>query len=80
MPLELLELEKLLVRMETLARRAPTEWERTFARSVLRQAKKPSWRPSARQEHVMLRMEAEFLRGPETAPVLIEVEEARASA
>ena len=79
MPLDLVALDHLLFSMETLARRAPTEWERTFARSILRHAKKPSWRPSARQEAEMLRMEA-ALWGRETCPVLIEVEEVGASA
>lgn len=79
MPLDLVELDHLLFTIETLARRAPTEWERTFARSILRQAKKPNWRPSARQEAEMLRMEA-ALWGRETGPVLIEEWEVSASA
>lgn len=78
MPLELLELETLPFRMEALARRAPNEWERTFARSILRHAKRPTWRPTARQEQVMRRM-ADSLFRADPAPILIEEEE-RASA
>lgn len=76
---ELIELEVALLRMATLARRAPTEWERNFARSILRNAKRPAWRPSEKQQRVMRRMIAALFEA-DVAPVLIEVEEAGASA
>lgn len=79
MPLDLIELEEALLRMAMLARRAPTEWERGFARSILRSAKRPAWRPSEKQQRVMRRMIAALFEGNE-APVLFEVEEVGASA
>ncbi|PJN95993.1 hypothetical protein CNY89_05175 [Amaricoccus sp. HAR-UPW-R2A-40] len=76
---ELIELEEMLLRMGPLARRAPTEWERRFARSILRNAKRPAWRPSEKQQRVMRRMIAALFEGNE-APVLFEVEEVGAPA
>ncbi len=49
-------IEELLFHMKTIARQASSEWEANFARSVLRQAKKPTWNPSEKQLWTMQRM------------------------
>lgn len=50
--------EHLLFHFKTLARKAPSEWDRKFARSILRCAKRPEWSPSPRQLYVMRQMVA----------------------
>jgi hypothetical protein len=50
--------------MKALARQADNDWEANFARSTLRHAKRPSWRPSDKQFHIMQRLVSEmFVRG-----------------
>lgn len=45
--------DELLFHFRSLARKAPDEWDRKFARSILRCAKRESWEPSPRQLYVM---------------------------
>lgn len=49
-------LDELMHYMPVFARRATNEWSSGFARSILRQARKPEWRPSAKQHAIMNRM------------------------
>lgn len=49
-------IEELLFYMTTVARQASSEWEANFARSILRQSKKPTWNPSEKQLWTMQRM------------------------
>ncbi|MBT8389648.1 MAG: hypothetical protein HKO95_04760 [Rhodobacteraceae bacterium] len=50
--------EELLFHMKAIAR-SSDEWAAGFARSILKQSKRPSWRPSTKQEAVMQRLVAE---------------------
>lgn len=52
-------LEELLYHMKSIARVASSDWERNFARSILRHARRPSWEPTTRQEQVMRRLVSE---------------------
>lgn len=49
-------IEELLFYMKTVAAQASSEWEANFARSILRQSKKPTWNPSEKQLWTMQRM------------------------
>lgn len=49
-------IEELLFYMKTVAAQASSEWEANFARSILRQSKKPTWTPSEKQLWTMRRM------------------------
>ncbi|MGR3515373.1 MAG: hypothetical protein ACU0GG_21625 [Paracoccaceae bacterium] len=42
-----------------------TPWEAGFARSVIKQSRKPSWRPSKKQRAVMERLVSEALNEDE---------------
>lgn len=53
-------LDELLYHMKTLARSGDSEWERNFARSVLRHSKRPTWRPTPKQERIMQEMVIEM--------------------
>ena len=46
-------------------------WERNFALSILRQAKRPTWNPTPKQERMMRALVDEFLT---PAPTLFEEE------
>ena len=57
-------LDELLHHMKALARNVENDWEAKFARSTLRQSKRPNWRPSDKQHQIMQRMVSEmFMRG-----------------
>jgi hypothetical protein len=57
-------LDELLYHMRSLARRMENDWEANFARSMLRHAKRPKWKPTEKQTQVMQRMVSEmFARG-----------------
>ena len=61
--------EILLFHMPTVADRADDPWARDFAWSVLRQSKRPRWRPSKKQEAIMQSLVADLFHETE---VLIE--------
>lgn len=46
------DLARVLFHLGTIAR-IGSDWERGFARSILRQSRNPGWRPSARQLETM---------------------------
>ena len=52
-------IEELLYHMRTMAR-SSSEWEANFARSILKQAKRPTWNPSDKQQQIMQRMVSEM--------------------
>jgi hypothetical protein len=52
-------LEEQLFHMRTMAC-SSSEWEAGFARSILKQAKRPNWNPSDIQQRIMQRMVAEM--------------------
>ena len=49
-------LDHLIDLMPTVRREAQNEWAKSFAGSIMRQAKRPSWRPSPKQEAIMHRL------------------------
>ena len=59
-PSALRSLDELLFHFRSLARKAPSDWERSFARSILRASKRPSWQPSDKQLRIMHRMVADM--------------------
>lgn len=79
------ELEEIMLEWRGVFRCATDPWAIQFARSILRHAKRPEWRPSAKQAGMMRRMIAEVRRArpdPETDllshcddPVLIEADQ-----
>lgn len=52
-------LEELLFHMRTMAR-SRSDFEAKFARSILKQAKRPTWNPSDKQQQIMQRMVSEM--------------------
>lgn len=69
------ELERLLHHMPAVARGATNEWATGFARSILRQAQRPSWRPSAKQASMMRRLVSELFTNSDEGGELILFEE-----
>lgn len=63
-------LDELLWWMKSIAGKAPEEWERTFARSILRQAKRASWKPSAKQAWLMRQLVDEHLAAAEDVQLI----------
>ena len=57
-------LDHLLYRWPDVYRTATDPWAKGFAGSVLRQARRPDWRPTPRQEAVMQRMVSELFTTP----------------
>ncbi len=55
-------IEVLLHHFPTIVDRSDDEWTRNFARSILRQARNPRWRPSEKQLEIMQRLVADLLR------------------
>jgi hypothetical protein len=49
-------LELLLYHLRAIAKEPKDKWARNFARSILRQSKKPIWQPSAKQLTTMERL------------------------
>ena len=70
------ELDQILTfRWPKVVRRAVAvgdEWEAGFAKSIARQGKRKSWRPTHRQAHVMRRMVDELSAAPEPEIDVIE--------
>lgn len=52
--------EVLLHHMPGVVAQAENEWAANFARSIIRQARRPSWRPSPKQEAIMQRLVSEL--------------------
>lgn len=48
------------------------EWGQGFAKSIARQGKRPSWRPSPKQAHIMRRMVNDLATPPDDELELIE--------
>lgn len=48
------------------------EWAKGFARSIARDGKRASWRPSVKQEQIMRRMVSELGTAPEAELEVIE--------
>lgn len=48
------------------------EWVKGFVKSIARHGKRPSWRPSAKQEQIMRRLVSELGTAPEEAVEVIE--------
>ena len=46
-------IDELIFRMPAVARQSTDQWTRDFALSILRQARRPSWRPSPKQTGIM---------------------------
>ena len=65
-------LDHLLTLMPMVRREAQNEWARNFAGSIMRQAKRPSWRPTPKQEAIMQRLASELFTAREEDVVLIE--------
>ncbi|SNT23390.1 hypothetical protein [Antarctobacter heliothermus] len=60
------EIERLIYYMPTVAERARGEWAHRFATSIVKQSKRPNWRPSPKQSSMMSRLVAEmFAHGKE---------------
>jgi hypothetical protein len=70
------ELDEILTHHWPLVLRATMagtdEWLKGFAKSVARQAKRPSWRPTARQAQIMRRLVSEMGTAPENNMEVIE--------
>lgn len=70
------ELERLLHHMPAIAKGTTNEWATGFARSILRQAKRPGWRPSTKQLSMMRRLISDlFAHGTEEEGELILFED-----
>lgn len=54
------EIERLTFHMKTVARDSENEFASGFARSVLRQSKRPDWKPSPKQLSVMQALVADL--------------------
>jgi hypothetical protein len=66
-------LELLLCHLRAIAKDPKDKWARNFARSILRQSKKPIWQPSAKQLTIMERLvDDEICRDNEDEFQLIE--------
>lgn len=63
-------LDELLWWMKSIAGKAPEEWERTFARSILRHAKRLSWTPSKKQLWMMRQLVEEHIAASEGAQLI----------
>ena len=53
-------IEVLLFHLPAIARSSENEWASTFARSVLRQSKRPDWAPSPKQLGILNRLVSEM--------------------
>ena len=62
--------EELLFHMPTVARRARDEWAKAFAESVVKQARRRNWHPSAKQLAMMQRMVSELFTGPDEGALI----------
>ena len=54
------EIERLIWWMPKIAETARNTWARDFALSILRQSRRPGWRPSPRQAECMSRLVADL--------------------
>ncbi|KQI67599.1 hypothetical protein AN189_14910 [Loktanella sp. 3ANDIMAR09] len=71
------ELDELLtIRWPMVMRRvmaeSADEWLKGFVRSIAKHGKRPSWRPTSKQEQIMRRLVSELGTAPEPDLVLIE--------
>ena len=57
------EIERLVYYMPTIARLTENHWTKGFAQSVIRQAKRRNWKPSAKQIGVMQSLVSELFTG-----------------
>ena len=70
------ETERLLHHMPAVASNAENEWAASFARSIIRQAKRRRWRPTEKQLHVMRSLVSElFAHGVNTGGDLQVIED-----
>lgn len=71
-----LELDEILTlhwpRVMRRAMRDGDEWAQGFAKSIARHGKRPSWRPSPKQAHIMRRMINDLATAPDDELELIE--------
>lgn len=52
--------DELVYHMPTAAKLAGTTWAQDFANSIVQQARRRRWRPTAKQEQIMRRMVSEM--------------------
>jgi len=57
-------LDELIYHMRTVASTTPSDWERSFASSILKQSKRAKWTPSAKQMRIMRNL-VDDLFGPD---------------
>ena len=69
------ELERLLHHMPTVARGATNTWASGFAWSIVRQGKRPGWRPSPKQLSIMRRLVSDLFANTDEEGELILIEE-----
>jgi len=62
--------EELIWHMPTVARRARDEWAKAFAESIVKQARRRNWHPSAKQKAMMQRMVSELFTGPDEGALI----------
>ena len=66
-------LDDLISQMPAIIRHSQSEWAKGFAGSILRQAKRPSWRPTPKQHAIMQRLVSDLFTGADAGDVdLIE--------
>lgn len=58
-------IEVLLHHLPGVVAKAENDWAREFAKSILRQSRRRSWRPSPKQIGIMQRLVSELLRETE---------------
>lgn len=58
------DVPKLLRALPAVINDAEDQWAIDFARSVLRQSKRPGWKPSPKQEFIMRQLVGEAVRYP----------------
>lgn len=71
-----LELDEIMTlhwpRVMRRAMRDGDEWAQGFAKSIARHGKRPAWRPSPKQAHIMRRMVNDLATAPDDELDLIE--------
>jgi len=63
-------IDELLWHMPTVARMARDEWAKGFAESIVKQARRRGWHPSAKQLATMQRMVSELFTGPDDGALI----------
>ncbi len=69
------ELERALHHMPAVAERATNTWAAGFARSIIRQSRRPGWKPTPKQATILRRLLAEFFADAGDDAPVIEVGE-----